>query len=170
MKQLALPMLIVLVACEVNPLASDLRPDFRPSLTAKPSPITTVSVRPQRVTLEFIPGGQTAEVTFKARFTASSDPTAQMDGAILVVSAVDGPMPVIGGEELEIAIETGLIESTSIRFEGIGVARSGRVVVNSVPVTGVIQATEAGKDALIWNIRGGDVWEVRFSALTKIGG
>jgi hypothetical protein len=119
MKQLVPPMLAVLVGCEGNPLAFDQRPDFESSPITKSSPTTTVSARPQAVTLEFTPGGQTAQATFKARFSASSDPAAQMDGAILVVSAVDGPMPLIGGESLAIEITRAVIGGDGV-IRGLG--------------------------------------------------
>ena len=170
MKQLVLPMLVVLGACGDNPLASDLRPDFQSSSVAKSAPITMVSARPQAVSLEFIPGGQTAQVTFKARFSASTDPTAQMDGAILVVSANDGPMPVIGGESLAIEITRAVIDASGvIRFEGFATVSSGRVELDRYAITGSTQAAEVGRDYIVWDIVGGNnTWEVRFSALTRV--
>ena len=115
MKKLALSMLAVVGACEGTPLA----PDRQPAL--KVSSIVTVSARSQDATLEFS-SGETAQASFKARFYASTspDPTAQMDGAILVVSAVDGPMPQIGGESLAIEI------SRHHQSRGRGVARGHR--------------------------------------------
>jgi hypothetical protein len=170
MKQLVLPMLVVLGACGDNPLAPDLRPDFQSSSVAKSSPITTVTARPQVVSLGFIPGGQTAQVTFKARFSASTDPAAQMDGAILVVSANDGPMPVIGGESLAIEITGAVIDASGvIRFEGFATVSSGRVVLDRYEITGSTQAAQVGRDYIVWDIVGGNnTWEVRFNALTRV--
>ena len=170
MKQRLLPTLVVLGACGDNPLASNLRPEFHSSPSAKTSPLTTVAARPQVVSLEFIPGGQTAQVTFKARFSASTDPTAQMDGAILVVSAADGPMPVIGGESLAIEITRAVIDvDGAIRFEGSATVSNGRVVVDRYSITGSTQDTGVGRDYIVWDIVGGNnTWEVRFSALTKL--
>jgi hypothetical protein len=170
MKQRLLPTLVVLGACGDNPLASNLRPEFQASPNAKPSPTTTVTARPQVVSLEFIPGSQTAEATFKARFSASTDPSAQMDGAILVVSAVDGPMPVIGGESLAIEITSAVIDVDGvIRFEGSATVGTGRGVVDRYSITGAAQASGVGRDYIVWDIVGGNnTWEVRFSALTKL--
>jgi hypothetical protein len=170
MKQRLLPALVVLGACGDDPLASNLRPEFQSSPNAKSSPTTTVTARPQAVSLEFIPGGQTAQATFKARFSASTDPAAQMDGAILVVSANDGPMPVIGGESLAIDITRALIGVDGvIRFEGSATVSSGRLVVDRYPLTGSTQASGVGRDYIVWDIVGGNnTWEVRFSALTKL--
>ena len=172
MKQRLLPTLVVLGACGDNSLPSNLGPEFQSSPSAKASPITTVAARPQIVSLEFIPGGQTAQVTFKARFSASTDPTAQMDGAILVVSAVDGPMPVIGGESLAIDITRAVVDVDGvIRFEGSATVSSGRIVVDRYPITGSTQASGVGRDYdyIVSDIVGGNAtWEVRFSALTKL--
>jgi hypothetical protein len=129
-----------------------------------------VTARPQVVSLEFTPGGQTAQATFKARFSASTDPSAQMDGAILVVSAVDGPMPVIGGESLAIEITGAVIGGDGvIRFEGSATVGSGRDVVDRYSITGAAQASGEVRDYIVWDIVGGNNdWEVRFSALTKL--
>jgi hypothetical protein len=173
MKQLALPLLLVLAACGESPLASIRRPDLQSAAAQKSSSITTVTARPQVVSLEFIPGGPTIEATFKARFSASTDPAAQMDGAILVVSAADGPMPVIGGESLAIEITRAVIDASAmIHFEGIATVSSGRVVLETYAVTGSTQAAAGGRgDDIIWDILGGNnAWEVRFSAITRIIG
>jgi hypothetical protein len=169
MKTRLLPTLVVLGACGDNPLASNLRPEFQSSPAVK-SPITTVSARPQIVSLEFTPGGQTAQATFKARFSASTDPTAQMDGAILVVSALDGPMPVIGGESLAIEITRAVIDVDGvIRFEGSAAVSNERDLVDRYSITGSTQASGTGRDYIVWDIVGGNnTWEVRFSALTKL--
>jgi hypothetical protein len=172
MKQLVVPVLIVLGACGENPLASHQPPAFQSTSVEKSSSITTVSARKQVVSIEFIPGGQTTQATFKARFSASTDPNAQMDGAILVVSAADGPMPMIGGESLAIEITRAVIDgSGNIQFEGFATVSSGRVVLDRYSITGSTQAAEVVPDYIVWDVVGGNsTWQVRFSALTRITG
>ena len=171
MKQLVVPVLIVLGACGENPLASHQPPAFQSTSVEKSPSVTTVSARPQVVSIEFI-GGQTTQATFKARFSASTDPTAQMDGAILVVSAADGPMPMIGGESLAIEITRAVIDGgRRIQFEGLATVSSGRVVLDRYSITGSTQAAEGKPDYIVWDIVGGNItWQARFSALTKITG
>ena len=172
MKQLVVPVLMLLAACAENPLASQQRPAFQLSSAEKSSSITTVSARTQVVSIEFIPGGQTAQATFKARFSASTDPSAQMDGAILVVSAADGPMPVIGGESLSIEITRAVIDGSGrIQFEGSATVSSGRVVLDRYVITGSTQAAEGRPHYIVWDIVGGNgSWQARFNALTKVAG
>jgi hypothetical protein len=165
MKRPVLPMIAVLAACDGTPLAPDRQPAFRVSSSV------TVSARSQVVTLEFS-SGESAQVSFKARFHAAtpSDPTAQMDGAILVVSAVDGPMPQIGGASLSIEVSRATVNRAgAVQFEGTGIVSTGRVVLDQYPITGSARPTTVDPGRFLWEIVGG-VWEVQFEALTKVSG
>ena len=175
MKRLFPAMIATLSACDGSPLAPDLQA-FRTSsiATARTSSILTVSARSQVVTLRFA-GGETAEAFFRARFDASTSAgsAAQMDGAILVVSAADGPMPQIGGESLAIEVTRAMINRSGVvQFEGTATVSDGRVVLDSYSITGSASAgCEPHPDCLIWDIVGGNVqnaWEVQFEALTRI--
>jgi len=164
MKRMMLPTLALLCACDGAPLAPDRQPAFKVSSSV------TVSARSQAVTLEFS-SGESAEATFKARFYAAapSDPTAQIDGAILVVSAADGPMPQVGGESLAIKVSRATINRAGvIQVEGTGTVSTGRVVLDQYPITGSARPTAADPDYLVWDIVGGNVWEVQFEALTRV--
>jgi hypothetical protein len=93
-----------------------------------------------------------------------------MDGAILVVSAADGPMPMIGGESLAIEITRAVIDgSGNIQFEGFATVSSGRVVLDRYSITGTTQAADGRPDYIVWDIVGGNsTWQARFSALTRV--
>lgn len=167
MKRL-LPMAALLGACEGTPLA----PDPQPALRA--SSIATVSARNQVVTLQFT-SGDLAQASFKARFNASTSPggAAQMDGAILVVSAVDGPMPQIGGESLAIDISRASLTAAGlVQFEGTGTVSDGRVVRDTYPISGSARPSASDPDYIVWDIVGGNVggneWEVHLEAIGKI--
>ena len=115
-----------------------LTPDRQPALTRQRSSTVTVIARRQTITLLF-DGPLSAQAFFKARFYASTspDPEAQMDGAILVVSAVDGIMPQIGGESLEIEVLRATINPAGvIEFGGTGTVRTGREISDQYPITG----------------------------------
>jgi hypothetical protein len=163
MNRLALPILAVLCGCDATPLAPDRQPAF------KTSSVVTVSARTQVVTLQF-GDGETARASFKARFYASTPPgpTAQMDGAILVVSAADGPMPQIGGESLAIEVSRATLNRGDlVQFEGIGTVSTGRLEVDRYPISGSARPAPDNANELIWDIFGDD-WTVRFAALTRI--
>jgi hypothetical protein len=165
-------MIAVLSACDGSALGPDPRPGFSTSsiATVRSSSIVTVSARNQVVTLRFT-SGETADASFKARFDASTSPgsAAQMDGAILVVSAVDGPMPQIGGGSLAIDISIATINRGGVlQFEGTATVRDGRVVLESYPITGSAHPSDVDPDYIVWDIVGGNVWEVEFEALTRI--
>jgi hypothetical protein len=164
--RLLLPMIAALWACDGAPLAPDRPPAF------KASSIVTVSARTQLVVLEF-GSGETARASFKARFYASTspDPAAQMDGAILVVSAADGPMPQIGGESLAIEVAHATINRAGVvEFDGTGIVSMDRVVLYRYPITGSARSARFNPDCLIIDIVGGDSWKVHFEALGKISG
>ena len=139
----------------------------------------TVFARTQDVTLRFS-SGETAQASFKARFhvSTSPDPEAQADGAILVVSAADGPMPQIGGESLAIEISRATINRGSmLLFDGTATVSANRVVVAQYPITGSGRLDNSSLDIGPVNYtltsQPGDLpihWEVHFVALTSISG
>ena len=172
MKKIILPALALLGGCDGIPLAPDRGPAF------KTSSIVTVFARTQDVTLLFS-SGETAPASFQARFYASTsrDPQAQMDGAILVVSAADGPMPLIGGESLEIEILRATINSGGmVLFDGTGTVTTDRVVVDQYPITGSARLENGTLDigGVDYTITSHSArfptWEVHFEALTRISG
>jgi hypothetical protein len=172
MKRLLLPMIAVLSACDGSPLAPGSQPASitSPIATVRTSSIVTVSARNQLVTLRFT-SGETAEAYFKARFdvSTSAGSSAQMDGAILVVSAADGPMPQIGGESLAIDISRATINRNGVvQFEGTATVSDGRVILASYPSTGSARPSGSNPDYIVWDIVGGNVSEVEFEALTRI--
>lgn len=80
-----------------------------------------------------------------------------MDGAILVVSAGDGPMPQIDGESLAIDVSRATINRAGVvQFEGTATVSTGRVVLDRYPITGSAQSSTADGDNydLIWDILG----------------
>jgi hypothetical protein len=160
MKKLILPTLALLGGCDGTPLAPDRQPAFKASSTV------TVFARTQDVTLRFS-SGETAQASFKARFYASTspDPEAQIDGAILVVSAADGPMPQIGGEALAIEILRATVNRAGVvQFEGTATVSTGREVSDQSPITGSVRPSNG--DPISWAILGGNVydWEIEFGA------
>ncbi len=165
MERFVLALVAVLCACGEAPSATGPEPAFK-----RTSSLVTVSAPTQEVTLVF-GDGQSAAATFRARFYASTSPgpTAQMDGAILVVSAADGPMPQIRGESLGVEVSRATINSAGvIQFEGTGTVSTGRVALYRLPITGSARPAGGSPDDLIIDIVGGDVWEVQLEAQVRI--
>ena len=164
MKKLILPTLALLGGCDGTPLA----PDRQPALVRKSSSTVTVLAHRQSVTLLFgdpLP----AQALFKARFYASTspDPEAQMDGAILVVSALDGPMPQVGGESLEIEILRATINGTGVvEFEGTATVSTGREVSDQYPITG--SARPSSGNPIIPESRGDNLYDWEFGPIDGV--
>lgn len=121
---------------------------------------SAVLIAPAQVVIARNADGGTERLWFQARFTvrgAGGGGQAQMDGAILVVSAADGPMPAPSprsGTALRIVVHEAFLASDGVvRFEGsAAVGRETRVFVSgsASPHTG-------SPDDLIIDIVGGDL-------------
>ena len=161
MKKLILPTLAVLGGCDGTPLA----PDRQPAFARQASSTVTVSARPQTVTLLFddpLP----VEASFRARFDASTSPgsQAQMDGAILVVSAADGPMPQIGGEWLEIEILRATVNrAEAVDFEGMATVGTGREISDRYPIGGSARPSTGNPN--VPESPGGDLYDWEFGPI-----
>lgn len=95
-------------------------------LAATAAAPSLILVAPGQLVALGLAGGETRRAWFQAeifvRGGATPDGAAQMDGAILVVSAADGPMPQSSpnAETLSIDVESASLGSDGVvRFEGI---------------------------------------------------
>jgi hypothetical protein len=85
---------------------------------------------------------------------------AQMDGAILIVSAVDGPMPQTRpeAETLSIRVQRAWLDPDFVvRFEGVATLRHASGDLEEFPIAGSARPMATNADCLVWDILGSNV-------------
>lgn len=160
----------ILAACDVIPTdptraplaAADL--EARATETAAP-PLLILTVPGQFVALERA-GRESERAWVQAQLVvrdlSGRGGTAQMDGAILVVSATDGPMPQTSPAAIWLRIEiiAGTVGSDGVlRFSGVARLRDATREGITFEVAGSAQRDATDPYPLIWDIVGGDVYD-----------
>jgi hypothetical protein len=161
----------ILVACDAIPTEPVRGPVAAADVEARmtetaPPPLLILTAPGQIVTLERESGDTErawAQAHLVVRDLSERGGTAQMDGAILVVSAVDGPMPQTspGATWLEIEINAGTLGSDGvIRFSGVATLRDASGGRTTFDMAGSARPHAADDPyPLIWDIVGGDVYD-----------
>lgn len=173
--------LLMVGACSVAPTGpgrSSAGAD-PPSLSIELDPASLSLIAPgQLVTLE-LPEGETGRAWVMAHLTTGPDGVPIGDGAILVVSAADGPMPQSDPAAVTTSIRVewaGVDADGTLRFEGIGTTTAGGKSSDPFPVSGTARPLPAPAPPppppqpppqyIVWDIVGGNVHEaMRFTAL-----
>lgn len=172
----------VSLACHGDPLTpggNAIRPGSIGPITrtTAPEPTLMVLAPGQLVAVEV--NGATERAWFEARLIVRADGggVAAADGAILVVSANDGPMPQTSADAatLRIEVRAATVETDgTVRFVGTATRTDGRRESAVFDVTGSARpSATVPPDELIWDIVGGNVHEMSFPAVTTtrlIGG
>jgi hypothetical protein len=138
---------LILAACHGGPASPNVESPWGFDTQLSPDEITEgvfISVPGQLVSVE--QGTELERAWMRAHLTAGTDRVAISDGAILVVSAADGPMPQVDpdGETLSIVVRSALVDAAGvIRFDGIGTLTTGRVVSPPFEITGTARPSAA---------------------------
>lgn len=166
--------LLMVAACSVAPTGPARSPagSDSPSLSIELDPTAlSLTVPGQLVTLE-LPEGETGRAWVMAHLTTGPDGAPIGDGAILVVSAADGPMPQSDPAAVTTSIRVewaGVDADGTVRFEGIGTTAAGGKTSDPFPVSGSARPLPAPARPpryIVWDIVGGNVHEtMRFTAL-----
>lgn len=166
--------LLMVAACSAAPTGPGRSPHGSdpPSLSIEADPASlSITVPGQLVTLE-LQGGETERAWVVAHISTGPDGVPIGDGAILVVSAVDGPMPQSDPAAVTTSIRvewTGVDADGTIRFEGIATTTAGGKSSDPFPVSGTARPLPAPAPPpryIVWDIVGGNVHEtMRFTAL-----
>ena len=158
----------ILMACDATP-TEPIRAPFpaadlgaRTTETAAP-PVLILTAPGQVVALERA-GRESERAWVQAQLVvrdlSGKGGTAQMDGAILVVSAADGPMPQTSpvATWLSIEINAGTVGSDGVlRFSGVARLRDATREGITFDIAGSAQPHATHPDCLIWDIVGGNV-------------
>jgi hypothetical protein len=174
---------IVAAAFLMAGCADPISPARGPAVPGVTSPFAEVGAAPslilvapgQLVTLE-LASGETKPAWFQAEiFVREPNGAAQMDGAILVVSAADGPMPQSSpnAETLSIDVESAVLGSDGVvRFEGLATLTDPSGRRRKFDFSGSLTPRSAccfGPDWLIYDIVGGEAdGDYRLQALMRV--
>jgi hypothetical protein len=161
----------ILVACDAIPTEPARAPVAATDVEARmtettPPPLLILTAPGQIVTLER-ESGETERAWVQAHLVvpdlSGRGGTAQMDGAILVVSAADGPMPQTSPTAtwLKIKINAGTVGSDGvIRFSGIASLGDASGERTTFDIAGSARPHAADDPyPLIWDIVGGDEYD-----------
>ena len=159
---------MILAACQAGPTspAGESPQGFVAELS--PEAIATglfLSVPGQLVSVE--QGIEVEQAWVSAHLTAGTDRVPISDGAILVVSAADGPMPQTDpeAETLSIEVRSAVVDDGGVvLFGGLARLATGREVSPPFEISGMARPAAAppasspsGPDYIVWDIVGGNV-------------
>ena len=163
---------LFLAACQAGPASPNVESPRGFGTQLSPEEITAglfISVPGQLVSVE--QGGEVERAWVRAQLTASTDRVPISDGAILVVSGADGPMPQVDpdAETLSILVRSAVVNAAGdVRFGGIATLTTGRVVSPPFEIAGTARPAAAPLDPpspppspppdyIVWDIVGGNL-------------
>ena len=138
---------LFLAACQAGPASPNVESPRGFSTQLSPQEITAglfISVPGQLVSVE--QGTEVERAWVRAHLAAGTDRVPISDGAILVVSAADGPMPQVDpdAETLSIQVRFAVVDDAGVvRFGGIGTLTTGRVVSPPFEIAGTARPAAA---------------------------